>query len=101
MVLCGTAQLEESALSLECFSVGRSAWHLYLTMNYQGGGISRRTLKLSHTRPATLEKQNGPDPACWLWRLVRLRVHGLESSGKPQCLQLLVCQRKCHFPGTA
>jgi len=24
------------------------------------------TLKLSHTRPATLEKQNGPSPACWL-----------------------------------
>jgi len=32
------------------------------------------TSTLSHTRPATLEKQNGPSPACWLWRLVRRSV---------------------------
>ena len=35
MVLCGTAQLEDSALSIEYCIVGRSAWHLYLTADYK------------------------------------------------------------------
>src|SRR5436309_80505 len=41
--------------------------------------ILRLTYKLSHARPATLEKQNGPGHTCWLGRLVRrLLLHGRE-----------------------
>jgi len=35
MVLCGTAQLGDSALSIEYCSGGRSTRHLYLTADYK------------------------------------------------------------------